>query len=45
MKFEKETMIQIMRNRRSLLMARNPVANEKIAKKIERRIRALEKQA
>ena len=44
MKFEKEAMIQMMRNRRSLLVARDPVANAKIAKKIDRRIRALEKQ-
>ena len=42
MKLNKEVMIQMMRNRQSLLMARDPVANEKIAKKIERRIRALE---
>lgn len=45
MKLEKEIMIQMMRSRQALLMARDPVANEKIAKKIERRIRALEKQA
>ena len=44
MKFENKVMIQMMRNRRSLLMARDPVANEKICKKIDRRIRALEKQ-
>ena len=44
MKLENKTMIQMMRNRRSLLMARDPVANAKIAKKIDRRIRALEKQ-
>lgn len=39
--FSKEVTIQMLRNRQRLLMARNPVANEKIAKKIERRIRAL----
>lgn len=44
MKLENKAMIQMMRNRRSLLMARDPVANAKIAKKIDRRIRALEKQ-
>ena len=42
MKLNKKVMIQMMRNRQALLMARDPVANEKIAKKIERRIRALE---
>jgi hypothetical protein len=42
MKLEKNVMIQMLRNRQALLMARDPVANEKIAKKIERRIRALE---
>ena len=42
MKLEKNVIIQILRNRQALLMARDPVANEKIAKKIERRIRALE---
>ena len=39
--FSKEVTIQIMRNRQRLLMTRDPVANEKISKKIERRIRAL----
>ena len=39
--FSKEVTIQRMRNRQRLLMTRDPVANDKIAKKIERRIRAL----
>ena len=39
--FSKKVTIQMMRNRQRLLMTRDPVANEKIAKKIERRIRAL----
>jgi hypothetical protein len=39
--FSKEVTIKMMRNRQRLLMTRDPVANEKIAKKIERRIRAL----
>ena len=39
--FSKEVTIQMMRNRQRLLMTRDLVANEKIAKKIERRIRAL----
>lgn len=43
--FDTKTMIALMRNRQALLMARDPVANEKICKKLERRIRALEKQA
>lgn len=44
MKIEKEAMIQMLRTRQSILLARDMIANEKIAKKIERRIRALEKQ-
>lgn len=40
--FDNKTMIQLMRNRQRLLMMRDPVANEKIAKKLERRIRAME---
>ena len=40
--FDTKTMIVLMRNRQALLMARDPVANEKICKKLERRIRALE---
>lgn len=39
----KENMIELMRNRQHLLLTRDAVANEKIAKKIERRIRILEK--
>lgn len=41
--FDIETTIMMLRNRKRLLLTRDPVANEKIAKKIERRIRALEK--
>lgn len=40
--FSKEVTIQMMRNRQRLIMMRDPTANEKIAKKIERRIRALD---
>lgn len=40
--FDSKTMIMLMRNRQRLLLTRDPVANEKIAKKLERRIRALE---
>lgn len=40
--FDSKTMIILMRNRQRLLLTRDPVANEKIAKKLERRIRAME---
>ena len=40
--YDTKTLISLMRSRQKLLMTRDPVANEKIAKKIERRIRALE---
>lgn len=40
--FDAKTMIMLMRNRQRLLLTRDPVANEKIAKKLERRIRAME---
>lgn len=40
--FDTKTMIILMRNRQRLLLTRDPVANEKIAKKLERRIRAME---
>ncbi len=41
MNFSKELSILMMRNRQHLLMSRDPVANEKIAKKLERKIRKL----
>lgn len=40
--FDAKTMVMLMRNRQRLLLTRDPVANEKIAKKLERRIRAME---
>ena len=36
--------IEKKKARQKLLLARDPVANEKIAKKLEREIRALERQ-
>ena len=39
--FSKDTLIKMMRKRQKLLLTRNPVENDKIAKKIERRIRNL----
>lgn len=35
------TTIEMLKRRKALLMARNPVANANIIRKIERRIRAL----
>ena len=40
--YNTDATIKMLRNRYSFLMAKNPVGNEKICKKLARRIRALE---